>query len=509
MGVHFLNAGDQRKIYVALNMKIALISPAWTTVFGPFSKIGTQAANFPPLGLCYLASLAREKGHEVKVIDAEVEMLGTERIADIISDFSPDLIGISSTTPMFHIARALAERLKKVSKAPIAVGGPHVSYYKEKVFDENFDFLCVGESESYFNEFLNCLEKGGDFSRVKGIVFRSGDKDVFTGNAQGAWELDTLPFPARDLLPVRKYMTNTVYHGRLNYTSILMSRGCPFKCVYCAAPSLSSEKVRWASPGRTLDEIEHVINSTGIRHFIFLDDTLTLKRSHIMEFCGEIEKRGVNFTWEGWTRTNAIDDELVSRMARNGFIRVSFGLESSDSEVRRIIRKELPLDSVRKANKLTAKYGVETLNSAMLGLPGDTKEKVWKTVGFIRNEKSIQHATFSIAMPYPGTEFMEMAKKGEHGLKLHTEDFSKYQRYGSAVLSVGDMTPGDIIRLQKLALLRIYFTPFRIRQIVRRFRFLPLVRPFLLALLAAMAYPFINLIKFLKGKISLEERGRI
>ena len=217
---------------------------------------------------------------------------------------------------------------------------------------------------------------------------------------------------------------------------------------FCST-SIYGNRVRRRSTGNVISEIKHIIYDMGIDHFYFLDDTLTLDRRYILDLCDEVEKEGLKFTWEGGTRANLIDEELIARMAACGLIRISFGLESADTEVRGIIKKEVPLESYVAANELTNKYGIETINSVMLGLPGDTYGSIEKTISFVRNSRAIKHATFGIAMPYPGSEMYEMALKGEHGLKLETQDFSKYQRYNSAVMTVNGISPDELLRLQK------------------------------------------------------------
>jgi radical SAM superfamily enzyme YgiQ (UPF0313 family) len=160
-----------------------------------------------------------------------------------------------------------------------------------------------------------------------------------------------------------------------------------------------------------------------------------------------------------------------------------------------IIKKKVPLVSYIKANRLTNKYGIETVNSVMLGLPGEDRASIDRTISFLRKAKDIHHTTYGIAIPYPGTEFYEMAKKGEYGLKLHTEDFSKYQRYGNGVLSVGDLSPEDLIRLQKIGLLKIYLTPWRIWPMLKRVRLTSLIVPAILALWTFLNITFKRLYK--------------
>ncbi|MDP3789638.1 MAG: radical SAM protein, partial [Candidatus Omnitrophota bacterium] len=208
--------------------------------------------------------------------------------------------------------------------------------------------------------------------------------------------------------------------------------------------------------------------------------------------CDQIDKRNLKITFEGSTRANLFDEELAERLTNSGLIRLSFGLESADPKILKIIKKEVPLEDYIKANRLTNKYGIETINSVMLGLPGEDRKSIEKTIAFLRKTKEIQHATYGIAMPYPGTEFYEMAKKGEYGLKLHTEDFSQYQRYGSAVLTVNDMSPEDLIRLQKIGLLRIYLTPQRIWPMLKRVKIGALIVPFFTALWAIITSPFMK-----------------
>ena len=164
-------------------------------------------------------------------------------------------------------------------------------------------------------------------------------------------------------------------------------------------------------------------------------------------------------------------------------MRINFGLESADLEVRKIIKKEVPLESYIIANELTNEAGIETMNSVMLGLPGDTYESIERTISFVRNARALKHATFGIAIPYPGSEMYEMAIRGEHGLKLETQDFSKYQRYNSAVMTVNGMPPDELIRLQKKGLMKIYLVPWRIIPVVKRFGIYALIKPFFVALL--------------------------
>jgi radical SAM superfamily enzyme YgiQ (UPF0313 family) len=155
-------------------------------------------------------------------------------------------------------------------------------------------------------------------------------------------------------------------------------------------------------------------------------------------------------------------------MTKAGLIRIGFGLESADDNIRRIMKKEVSLESYKEANRLTYKYGIETLNSCIIGMPGETIDTVKETLKFLRKSREIKDVNMTIAVPYPGTELYEMAKKGEYGLKLMTEDFSKYRRYNTAVMSIGDLSPKNLVDIQNEAYASIYLPPWRWKPMIKK-----------------------------------------
>ena len=194
---------------------------------------------------------------------------------------------------------------------------------------------------------------------------------------------------------------------------------------------------------RVVQELEEIVNVQKIRQIYFIDDTLTVDRKFIFSLCDEIETRKLKLTFEGGIRANLWDEELASRLKSCGLIRISFGLETAVPEMLKLIMKDVPLEVNLAANRINNKLGIETLNSGMLGLPGDTRETIRETVDFLCKARDIHHTTYGIAMIYPGTEFRAMAERGEHGLRLVNRDFSKMQRYGSAVMEVNGVARSD------------------------------------------------------------------
>lgn len=279
--------------------------------------------------------------------------------------------------------------------------------------------------------------------------------------------LDQFPVPARHLLPMERYKLGTL-KGRLAMTSIQTTRGCPWKCIFCASEVLLTTRVIRRSPTSVVSEMKSVVSDFGIRHFYIVDDVMTLNPEHILEIADRIISEGLKITFEGSTRANLVEDKMIGRLAEAGLIRLSFGLETVDAEMRKTMKKKVPLKYYEEANRICNKYQVEALNSVMIGLPGETRETVQKTLNWLRSARDVMQANFAIAVPYPGTEFHDMAVSGGHGVTLMTKDFSEYRRYGSAVTTVGDLTPDDLIDLQNDGFVSIYSAPWRWAPMLRK-----------------------------------------
>lgn len=446
-------------------MKILLIYPQWTAEYGVFKSFAKAMSSFPPLHLAYLAAIAEKQGHEVKIIDGEVNGISNDNMVNHVAAFDPDIIALSATSPFFHVAVDLATKIKAICSVPICIGGAHITVMKEKAFPNCFDYGFIGEADNSWAEFLS----GKDVRSIKGMIYRDSQLSwapIVNDNAEPVMDLDSIPTPARHLLDNEKYITGTI-HGNKPFATIMSMRGCPFKCAFCST-KVFGNVIRYRSPRMVVDEIKSVVQDYGIRHFLFCDDTLTLNKKHISEICNLLSNENVGITFEGSTRANLVEDDLIALMSRAGLIRLSFGLESVDETIRKNIRKEVPLESYTIANRIANKYGIEVANSCIIGLPGETHETVKKTLSFLRDSPEILQANISIAVPYPGTELYEMAKRGDHRLKLMTEDFSQYKRYNSAVMTVGDLTPKELIDLQNVGFASIYFVPWRIIPMIKR-----------------------------------------
>ena len=460
-------------------MNIVFVSPTWTDDLGVFSKIAKKRNSQPPLGILYLAGVAEKRGHNVQVIDADVEDYTVDTLTHYLSHRNFDMVGITVTSPIYHKSVHLARKLKTGGfMPPILVGGEHIYIFKKDEFPDCFDYGLFGESDYTFDKFLGILESGQkDFKDLTGFIYRENDTIVENEASERISELDKLGLPAMHLLKLQHYVMSFAKFKSRRYLPIMATRGCPFKCAFCSEP-LTNPYVRFRSPKHIVNEIEKWVKELSVTHFFFMDSNLTLKRSQVHGLCEEILNRKLKITFEGWTRANLVDEEILRLLKKAGLIRMSYGIESGDPKVLKIIRKEVSHEDMLNAFKMTEELGIEPACSVMLGLPGDTKKSVERTIRFVSKIPQILYANFSIANPYPGTEMYGWSLSGKHGMRLLIDDFSQYRRYDYSPVEVNDLTPEDLIRIQQSGLLRMHLTPKRILAAIKMLGFaqlLPLV----------------------------------
>lgn len=467
-------------------MKIVLINPAWTDTLGSFAAIGRERLYAPPLGLCYLAASVLKAGHEAEIIDAETANLQAPAVAAIVREKAPDIVGINVFSPTLHKSKEVALEIRKaLPGVPIVIGGAHVSILKEEALLDCYDYGIVHEGDEALIELMAALAARRDPADIKGLIYRRDGRITVNPFRAKIQNIDLLPFPALQLLDTEKYVLRFANGKKTRYMSMLAMRGCPFQCVFCSEPVMEDRTVRYRSPANVVDELERDYREFNIPHFTFADSNITLNRAQALGIAEEIIRRKLPITWEGWTRANLVDEELLRAMRDSGFNRISFGVESGDPEVLKIIKKEVPLEAMEKAFRLCNKLGIEVSCSVMLGLPGETRESINRTIEFVR-KAPILFSNFSIAIPYPGTEMLEMAKRGEHGLRLLEPDYTKWTRYGAGPMAVNDLQPEDLVRLQKVGLLKIHLTPIRILTSLRIIKFSVLLPMFWKMLLAVL-----------------------
>lgn len=463
----------EQKTKVPLN--IILINPPAIEAYGSF-KSAAKAAASPqmPLGILYIAAVLRETGHNVEIIDCDIDGFSVATIIDEILARKPHIVGLTATTPIIDSARAIVGKLKKVKPEIITMlGGYHITALPLQTMEKSeVDYGFYGEGEATVVELVNYLAECGLkpevelLKSIRGLLFRRENEIIANNKRPLIQDLDRIPFPARDLVRNEKYMWSVPAKGMVPVTAITTQRGCPFQCIFCGAQTMFPG-MRYHSIQRIVDELKYIVDELHVKHLHFQDDTLTLNRKKVLEMLVAIKENKIVITWEGYTRANTLDEELIVKLKDAGLNRLSFGVETGSEKILKAIKKGIPKEAYIEAYRITNKHGIETRCSIIIGHPYETKESIKETIKFVCELECYQ-AYINIATPYPGSELLELAREGFGGIKLLTEDWSEYRRYGNSVMEMNDLNVAELIKLQKWAYRKFYFRPKIIYYNVKR-----------------------------------------
>ncbi|MEM2120668.1 MAG: radical SAM protein [Archaeoglobaceae archaeon] len=413
----------------------------------------------PPLGLGYLASVLREAGFKVRIIDDLVENLN---IGDLLKKVKDSVIvGITSTTPTFKSALSYAKRIKEAfPEIFVILGGVHVTFQPEKAMENEFvDAVCIGEGEKTIVELAERVESGKSLEGVRGIYYKEEGRIRKNEPREFIEDLDSLPFPAFDLMPLEKY---SVFGRKLAEFPMITSRGCPFACRYCSSSLFLGRKFRARSAKNVVDEMEWLVEKWNAKHIAFGDDTFTLKKKRVEEICNEIKERGLSVTWSCSSRIDTIDADLLKTMKSAGCSAIYYGIESASKRVLDYYRKRISLERAMEVIRATKKLGISTICSFIIGAPIETRREMEETLKFAI-KLDPDYAQFSILTPYPGTEIYDEAK--ESGTLL-SEDYEKYTA-GKPVLRT-QVSERELSKFLRKCYVRFYLRPkFLFREIRR------------------------------------------
>lgn len=366
----------------------------------------------PPLGLMYVAAVAREAGYEVQFMDVDpTEFNVVERVCQ----FSPHVIGLSFLTTEYGKAMKLSQELKKAMPGAIlCCGGVHTTLDTENVL-RNFavDFCVVGEGELTFIEACKRIESGQPYEDINGICFLKNNIMVKTPHRELIKNLDALPYPARDLVNFSKiYLSfpGCIKGSYVKSTAVNAGRGCNFNCAYCAAPKMHSRVYRLRSPENVVQEIAYLQNTYSIKGVLFQDSTLTANRKWITNLCNEIIKRRIKFVWSCNTRVDCVNAELLQIMKKAGCIQVEYGVESGSPKILKLMNKRVDPEKAVFAVKTAQALGIRVGASFMLGNPDEEISDLEMTFELAKRINAC-YTIFFFSIPYPGTEFWEIAKE--------------------------------------------------------------------------------------------------
>lgn len=402
-------------------MKVLLINPPYD-IEEYYGKLAKIAFAFPHIGLLYLASFIRSQNHQVKIYDFQVF---EEDFEKFFRDFSPDMAGITCQTALVYSTLQLAKLIKSLKNIPIVVGGVHPTFRpNDLISDPNIDFVIKNEGEMTLSELITAIERKGDLAKIKGLVHRTGNEIIENDNRELMKDIDILPFPALDLIPIEKYhVSSDLYFGRR--TALLSTaRGCPFNCSFCAIKVIFSKSIRYRKLEKIFEEIDYYVNNYNADSLFIMDDVFTLNRKRVVEFCNYlIEKYDGKISWWAQTRADCVDQDILNLMKRSGCKILSFGVESGVDRLLKIINKNINLNQVKEAVKMVKNAGISPRGSFILGLPTETFIDSLKTI-FLALTNPFGRIKIGLATPYPGTELWELAVK-EGKIKID-EDWNRF-----------------------------------------------------------------------------------
>jgi len=404
-------------------------------------KLWGKPCVFQPWGIAYVAAVL-EKQHKVCIIDSPTEGrrnleqidgtkyrvgLRNEELANRIRRWSPDVVGINIPFSGWSKgAFEVASIVKSIDNGIITVlDGQHPSARPEEcIAHSNIDFVVIGEGEHTIFELVNTLEERNtqNLKKIKGIAFTKNGKNVITPPRPAIQDLDSLPFPARHLLPMDKYfiaVKENPIRGEIckPWATMITSRGCPYNCVFCTVHIVMGKKWRARSPGNVVDEIEQLIQTYHIKQIDFYDENMTVDKKRMETICDLIVNRGLDIEWyaPNGVRADTLDEKLLKKMKKSGCKGIRVAPESGVQRVvDQIVKKNQKLTEVEKAVVLCKKIGIKIGCFFVLGLIGETKEDIKETIKYAYKLRRLgaNKFYFSIATPIYGTELYEQAKQG-------------------------------------------------------------------------------------------------
>lgn len=410
-----------------------------------------------PNDLAYMAAMLRRIGITPLIKDYPAENLSWESYAADLKSFDPDAVVMSITNATilgdmraFKLAKDFKPEMVTIAKGALFFACDLKQFQRDEF--TSMDFALVGEAETIINDVIEAIRHAHPIENLRGIIYRNHD---------GAWirtelqpfvdDLDSLPFPARELLNNKLYVRPDTGEPQ---ATIQTARGCPSHCVFCLTPAISGQRVRQRSAKNIVDEIEECVAVHGIRNFFFKADTFTINKKYVIDICREILERNLTISWVANSRVDTVDEERLDWMKRAGCWLVAFGFESGNDAILHKMKKDAVAQDAYRAVRLVKDAGLRVYGFFLIGLPWDTHTTVQETLKFAK-KLNCDFSEIHIATPYEGTELHSIAES----MGLLQQDVIGHNYFSDPVMGTMFLTREEILQYRRKGIRSLYLTP--------------------------------------------------
>ncbi|MEW6775592.1 MAG: radical SAM protein [Bdellovibrionota bacterium] len=443
-------------------MRIFLINPP-TNYDDPYPWV-------EPLGIGYIAAACRDAGHEVRIRDlCYTTMDAVSRVFGELDEFRPDLVGLTAMTENFKNGLEIARAVKSRYGCPVVFGGWHVSGEPQAVLDPAIDYVVRGEGEDTILELLEYLQdKGPALSEINGIAYKEGGVLRLTAPRTRIKKLARLPVPVREGLSLENYKYLMLFSqpiSRMRTLSVQASRGCPYTCVFCQTPAVWSNVWTKRTASSVVDEIEELAERHAANTFVFRDEEFTVRPNWVVELCEEMIRRGIprRLSWGAFVRVDDAVPEMVKAMKAAGCSYVLMGIEVSDEEQAKKIKKFYKREEAERAFRLYYNADIFAQGSWVVGFPWDTLESLERSFEWILTLE-MDSLTMAFATPFAATPLREYVDR--HGLLL-TQDTNAFTLH-EPVIRTPEIPLETLRKLPAWYRRRFYFRPAQMARLARK-----------------------------------------
>lgn len=462
--VLIIKPGDQKKVY------------------GNLSSYSLTAYE-PPLWASLLAGYLRGKGFNVDILDAEVEELSFEETAERIIQANPYLAAISvsgtnpsaSTMNMSAAGKILTTLKENSPDIKAIIQGLHSSALPERTLnEEKTDFVCQGEGFFTLEKLVDRIKSGSNnYENIEGLWYRKDGKAVSNPPAPVYKNLDELPMPAWDLLPMNKYRAHNWHcfddiHHRQPYGVLYTSLGCPYNCSFCCINAIFGKPgIRFRSPHKVVEEIDFLVRNYGIKNIKIIDELFAVNEKRVVEICDLIIERNYDLNMWAYARVNTVTPNMLYKMKKAGINWVAYGFESGSSKSLQGVNKGYDLAAVQNVVKTTYDAGLYICANFIFGLPEDDFDSMYETLRMAQDINA-EWANFYAVMAYPGSRLYEEALLKGYELPDTWQGYSPYS-YECLPLETKHLTPGEVLSFRDYAFDVYFNSPRYLDKIKRQF----------------------------------------